>query len=45
MLPGRRPSLPPPPDMGDLSQEEWAQIQQVLQRQREEEEKNQAVYK
>ncbi len=39
----RRPSLPPMPDLSHLTEEERKLIESVLQRQREEEEKEQEI--
>ena len=39
----RRPSLPPMPDLGHLTEEERKIIESVLQRQRAEEEKEQEI--
>ena len=39
----RRPSLPPMPDLSHLTEEERKIIESVLQRQREEEEREQEI--
>ncbi len=43
MSSSRRPSLPPMPDLSHLSEDERKIIEDVLKRQREEEEKEQEV--